>query len=86
MSEQKVKPEVKPGDVIQVKPDETLVFGSNFFVVTEVRHWGILAETPAMNNQGGIIPIRLSWGQFEPTGGKVVWWYEELEAKEKSDE
>jgi hypothetical protein len=59
------------GDIVQVIPDHKGHWAACLVIVTKVRSWGIIGFTP-MPPDGRMVFIRLSWDQFEVTGGKAV--------------
>lgn len=60
--------DIAPNDIVQCVPSHG--WAGCLVVVDEVRSWGIqgFVQIP----QGGQAYIRLKTGDFEPTGGKVV--------------
>ena len=59
---------LEPNDIVQCVPEHG--WAGCLVVVDEVRTWGIqgFVQVP----RGGRAYIRLKTGEFEPTGGKVV--------------
>ena len=66
MSERK---SVSENDIVQAVPGET-EWAPALVVVSEVRSWGIQGYTSIP--RGGDAYIRLTWDQFEKTGGRAV--------------
>lgn len=61
------------GEIVQANP-ETTPWGPALVVVSEVKPWGVQGYTHVPRQ--GDAYIRLTWDQFEPTGGRVVWDHE----------
>lgn len=60
------------GSIVQIIPSvET--FGACLAVIDEIHSWGILAWLQVAGEECGQAWLRLSWDQFELTGGKVAW-------------
>ena len=62
---------IEVGSIVQVEPSKE-VFGGCMVVVTEIKTWGIQGYVQSAGVDGQQY-IRLSFGDFEPTGGKAVW-------------
>lgn len=66
------------GDIVQVRP-EAARWGGLLFVVSEVRSWGVVAYMQLPGPCEAIVTVvdtnqawvRLSWAEFDLTGGKV---------------
>jgi hypothetical protein len=61
------------GDIVQANP-ETSEWGPSLVVVSEVKSFGIQGYTHIP--RGGDAFIRLTWDQFDATGGRAVWDHE----------
>jgi len=62
---------IEVGDIVQVDPSKE-VFGGCMVVVTEVKSWGIQGYVQSAGVEGQQY-IRLSFEDFESTGGKAIW-------------
>ena len=61
------------GKIVQVAPSVGM-FGACLAVIDEIHSWGVLAwlQVPG-EEQCGQAWLKLSWDQFELTGGMVAW-------------
>lgn len=59
------------GSIVQVAPSVEM-FGGCFAVINEVHLWGVLGYTQVAG-QSGQAWLKLSWEQFQLTGGEAVW-------------
>ena len=62
---------IEIGDIVQVDPSKE-VFGGCMVVVTEVKSWGIQGYVQSAGVEGQQY-IRLTFEDFESTGGKTIW-------------
>ena len=62
---------IEIGSIVQVDPSKE-VFGGCMVVVTEVKSWGIQGYVQSAGVEGQQY-IRLTFDQFEVTGGKTIW-------------
>lgn len=69
---------IRPGDIVQVNPNcshgrEYPWFDGCLIVITEVYAWGVQGYVKMPGPNVGVAYVRLATGEFEPTGGRVVW-------------
>lgn len=70
---------MKPGDIVQLDPEETEneAFRGCLMTVTEVKTWGVqgyVYPAPAGSvTVDGLAFYRATNGRFQPTGGTTVW-------------
>lgn len=67
--------ELEPGMIIQIDPAYAFdKFGGCLMAIQEVKSWGVLAYLIDWGaNVSGPIFVRVPFGKFERTGGKVHW-------------
>jgi hypothetical protein len=80
MTEEEKKAALQPGDIVRVSSDAAAAAdpGIQYFgalcVVHEIRGWGVLAAIPVpWAEKHAIIPVRLTWEDFDLTGGRIPW-------------
>jgi hypothetical protein len=64
------------GEVVQLDPESSTMFGGCFMVVTEPKPWGAQGYIQAFGTDeatGGQAYYRAKWAKMEPTGGMAVW-------------
>lgn len=70
------------GHIVQIAPSVDM-FGGALAVIDEIHQWGVMAYLAVPGEENNQIAwLRLSWEQFELTGGIVAWVISE---KESSD-